>query len=107
MKIKVGILRIFIYIALAGAFCANAFEIDYAAINDDDTEYNASNHISSYSMQDTTSEDVNRITVPHDKDKGILKNEDNGSKGLKLEGINKNDLEKLFYGNELFKEMQN
>ncbi len=107
MRLAVCIKRIFGFMTLSCAFCAGAFEIDYAAINDDDAEYNASTNISSYSMHDSTSEDVNRITVPHDKDKGILKNENNGSKGLKLEGINKNDLEKLFYGNELFKDMQN
>lgn len=82
---------------------ANAFVIDYDAVNDNDnSDYYGANTIN-YSTQGNYTEDgISRVIVPHDKKKGIATNEDNQGNGLKLEGVNKEDLEDLYYGNELY-----
>lgn len=89
--------------ALLSCFCCSAFVIDYDAISDNDNvEYYGANTLN-YSTHGSSSDDsVNRIVVPHDRQKGIATDEDNQGGGLKLEGVNKSDLENLYYGNELY-----
>jgi hypothetical protein len=90
-------------ITLLSATCCSAFVIDYDAINDNDNvEYYGANSLN-YSSQGSFSEDgVSRVVVPHDRKKGIATNEDNDGNGLKLEGVNKEDLENLYYGDKLY-----
>lgn len=95
-----------LFTALITMLCTlscSAFVIDYDAINDNDNvEYYGANSLN-YSSQGSFSQDgVSRVVVPHDRKKGIATNEDNESGGLKLEGVNKEDLENLYYGNELY-----
>ncbi|SFS34909.1 hypothetical protein SAMN02910357_00272 [Succinivibrio dextrinosolvens] len=90
-------------ITLLTTLSSYAFVIDYDAINDNDNvEYYRANSLN-YASQGSFSEDgVSRVVVPHDRKKGIATNEDNEGGGLKLEGVNKEDLENLYYGNELY-----
>lgn len=95
-----------LFTALITMLCTlscSAFVIDYDAINDNDNvEYYGANTLN-YSSQGSFSQDgVSRVVVPHDRKKGIATNEDNEGGGLKLEGVNKEDLENLYYGNELY-----
>lgn len=95
-----------LFTALITMLCTlscSAFVIDYDAINDNDNvEYYGANSLN-YSSQGSFSQDgVSRVVVPHDRKKGIATNEDNEGGGLKLEGVNKEDLENLYYGNELY-----
>ena len=80
-----------------------AFVIDYDAINDNDnTDYYGANSLEYSSQGNYTEDGVSRVIVPHDRNKGIANDLDNEGNGLKLEGVNKEDLEKLYYGNELY-----
>ena len=87
-------------------FCSNAFIIDYDAINDDDNVDHFGTSSINYSTEGYCKEDGSKIFVHHDKYKGIYQDK-NSSGGLKLEGVNKNDLELLHHGNELYKEYGN
>lgn len=85
-------------------FSVGAFELDYNAICDDDTSTSAfSNGNNNYSINGYKRKEESNIVVRHDPRKGKFKNEDNGDSGLKLEGVNKSDLEDLYYGSELLK----
>lgn len=83
---------------------SNAFVIDYDSINDDDNPNNFGTNSLNYAVEGYYHEDETQIHVHKDKQKGIMKNEKNSPNGgLVLEGVNKDDLEKLYYGNELLK----
>ncbi len=84
-------------------FNASAFIIDYDAINDNDNDDYYGSNTANYASEGNFREDgESRIIIPHDPKKGIATNEDNDGNGLKLEGVNKSDLEDLYYGNELY-----
>ncbi|MGN1281766.1 MAG: hypothetical protein ACI4UM_07680 [Succinivibrio sp.] len=86
-------------------FASSAFELDYNAICDDDNAYGAfSSGNNNYSINGyKRNDEETTIIIRNDPRKGKFKNEDNTDSGLKLEGVNKSDLEDLYYGTQLLK----
>ena len=91
-----------------GCTSANSFVLDDFAINDDDSLNAQTDKGNNYTIRGYGSNqdpDTNTISVPHDRQKGIA-NEDQfyrNNSGVKLEGVNKDDLEELYYGKELLR----
>lgn len=86
---------------LVFAFSANAYIIDYNAINDDDNSNNFGTNSINYSIDGYKKNDQNVSSVKHDPRKGVYDDSDSDS-GLKLKGVNKEDLENLSYGESLY-----
>lgn len=82
-------------------FTASAYIIDYNAINDDDNANNFGTNSINYSIDGYKKNDQNVTSVKHDPRRGIYDDTDSDS-GLKLKGVNKEDLESLSYGNSLY-----
>ena len=82
-------------------FTASAYIIDYNAINDDDNANNFGTNSNNYSIDGYKKNDQNVTSVKHDPRRGIYDDTDSDS-GLKLKGVNKEDLESLSYGNSLY-----
>lgn len=81
-------MKYFLVIALALSFSANCFELDECAVNDDGKRLSAQSEVQS-------------IYIEHDKKKGKLENND--SNALKLEGINRKDIETIEQATNIFK----
>lgn len=85
------------------AFTADAYIIDYNAINDDDKAINFGTNSVNYSIDGYKKDDQNVTSVKHDPRRGIYDDSEDDS-GLKLKGVNKEDLESLSYGNSLYED---
>lgn len=81
-------MKYYLVIALALSFNANCFELDEYSVNDDGKKLSAQSEVQS-------------IYIEHDKKKGKLEN--NESNALKLEGINRNDIETIEKATNIFK----
>ena len=87
------------------AFTADAYIIDYNAINDDDKAINFGTNSVNYSIDGYKKDDQNVTSVKHDPRRGVY--DDGGDdSGLKLKGVNKEDLESLSYGNSLYEDQK-
>ena len=91
-----------------GGANANSFVLDDFAINDDDSVNAQTDKGNNYTIRgyDTNQDsDTNTISVPHDRQKEIANEElfYRNNSGVKLEGVNKDDLEDLYYGKELLR----
>ena len=85
------------------AFTADAYIIDYNAINDDDKSINYGTNSVNYSIDGYKKNDQNVTSVKHDPRRGVYDDSEDDS-GLKLKGVNKEDLESLSYGNSLYED---
>lgn len=85
------------------AFTADAYIIDCNAINDDDKSINYGTNSVNYSIDDYKKNDQNVTSVKHDPRRGVYDDSEDDS-GLKLKGVNKEDLESLSYGNSLYED---
>ena len=91
-----------------GGANANSFVLDDFAINDDDSVNAQTDKGNNYTIRGygtNQDSDSNTISVPHDRQKGIANEElfYRNKSGVKLEGVNKDDLEDLYYGKELLR----
>ena len=84
------------------SLCANAYIIDYNAINDDDNVNNFGTNSINYSIDGYKKNEQNVTSVKHDPRRGVYIDTDADSSGLKLEGVSKEDLESLSYGKSLY-----
>lgn len=94
-----------LFLTLFYMAAATAFIIDYDAINDDDHAYALTDGTVNYSIDGYFREDGSKIYVHQDKRPVTVENEHSENSGLKLEGVNKQDLESLHHGAELYDKM--